>query len=152
MATGGVVGPVADNLPVVGAGVGMAGVAGGAGVAGFGNAARLNSSEDPHDVYRVWIPPRREVSMTIRSNADVDVAVWAPRTRNVLERGAARQRDLVTTGARPGSRPEILRVENSTGRGYYAYLDAYTARGVRSAGYSLGIIARALPSRPSTRR
>ena len=115
-------------------------------------AARLHSSEDPHDVYRLWIPPRREVSMTIRSNANVDAAIWAPRTRNVLERGAARQRDLVTSGTRPGSRPEILRVENRTGRGYYAYLDAYTARGVRSAGYSLGIIARALPSRPSTRR
>ena len=114
--------------------------------------ARLHASEDPHDVYRVWVPARREVSMTIRPNANVDAAVWAPSTRNVLERGAARQRDLVTSGTRPGGRPEILRIENRTPDGYYAYLDAYTARGVRSASYSLGIIARALRSRPNTQR
>ena len=115
-------------------------------------AARLHASEDPHDVYRVWIPARRELSMTIRPNANVDASVWAPATRNVLERGAARQRDLVTSSARPGGRPEILRVENRTGRGYYAYLDAFTARGVRTAAYSLGIMARALRSPPNTRR
>jgi hypothetical protein len=106
--------------------------------------ARLHSSEDPHDVYRVWIPARREVSMTIRPNANVDAAVWAPRTRNVLERGAARHRDLVASGARPGGRPEILRIENETRRGYYAYLDAFPAQGVRSAAYTLGIRARKL--------
>ncbi len=114
--------------------------------------ARLHASEDPHDVYRVWVPARRGVSMTIRPNANVDAAVWAPGTRNVLERGAARQRDLVASGTRPGGRPEILRIENRTPDGYYAYLDAYTARGVRSASYSLGIIARALRSRPNTQQ
>jgi Subtilase family len=114
--------------------------------------ARLNATEDPHDVYRGWIPARREVSMTLRSNANVDAAVWAPGTRNVMERGAVRRRDLVAAGTRPGGRPETLRVENTARRGYFAYLDAYTAQGVRSASYSLGIIARALRSRPSTRR
>jgi hypothetical protein len=114
--------------------------------------ARLHASEDPHDVYRVWIPPRRQVSMTIRPNANVDAVVWAPGTRNVSERGAARRRDLVASASRPGGRPEILRIENTTRRGYYAYLDAFAARGVRSASYSLGIIARALPSQPNTRR
>jgi Subtilase family len=114
--------------------------------------ARLHASEDPHDVYRVWIPGRREVSMTVRPNANVDAAVWAPRTQNVLERGSVRRRHLVASSARPGGRTEILRVENRTARGYYAYLDLFPARGVRSASYSLAIRARALPSRPSTRR
>ena len=90
--------------------------------------------------------------MTIRANANLDAAVWAPGTKNVMERGAARRRDLVAVGTRPGGRPETLRVENKTRRGYFAYLDAFTARGVRSASYSLGIIVRALRSRPSTRR
>jgi hypothetical protein len=92
------------------------------------------------------------VTMTMRPNANVDVAVWAPQTRNILERGAARRRDLVTSSARPGGRPEILRIENRTRRGYYAYLDAFPGRGVRSATYTLGIRALALRSRPSTRR
>jgi Subtilase family len=106
--------------------------------------ARLHASEDPHDVYRVWIPARREVTMTIRPNANVDAAVWAPRTRNVLERGAARRRDLVASSTRPAGRPEILRIENKTRRGYYAYLDAFPGRGVRSASYTLRIRALAL--------
>jgi Subtilase family len=114
--------------------------------------ARLHASEDPHDVYRVWVPARREVSMTIRPNANVNVAVWAPGTRNVAERGAARRRDLVASGRARGGRPKTLRVENRAGPGYYAYLDVYTTRRSRSASYSLGIMARALRSRPSTRR
>jgi hypothetical protein len=114
--------------------------------------ARLHASEDPHDVYRVWIPARREVTMAVRPNANVDAVVWAPQTKNVLERGAARRRDLVASSARPGARVEVLRIANRTRRGYYAYLDAFPARRVRSAAYTLGIRARALPSRPSTRR
>jgi hypothetical protein len=114
--------------------------------------ARLHASEDPHDVYRVWIPARREVTMTIRPKANVDAAVWAPQTRNVLERGAARRRDLVAASARPGARREVLRIQNRTRRGYFAYLDAFPGRGVRSAAYTLGIRARVLPSQPSTRQ
>jgi Subtilase family len=114
--------------------------------------ARLHSSEDPHDVYRVWVPGRSRVSAVVRPNANVNVALWAPRTRNVDEQGRERRRHLVDASARPAGRTEIVEVENAGRRGYYAYLDAYTGRGVRSATYSLGIRARALPSRTSTRR
>jgi subtilisin family serine protease len=114
--------------------------------------ARLHASEDPHDVYRIWVPGRSEVSATIRPNANVDAALWAPKTSNVFERGAARRRDLVASSGRPGTRPELIHVENSTRRGYFAYLDLFPGRGVRSAVYSLGIMARALPSRRSSGR
>lgn len=114
--------------------------------------ARLHASEDPHDVYRIWVPGRSKVAATIRPDADVDAALWAPETSNVFERGAARRRDLVASGGRPGRRPELIHVQNSTRRGYFAYLDLFPGRGVRSAAYSLGIRARALPSQRSTRR
>ena len=114
--------------------------------------ARLHASEDPHDVYRIWVPARSEVSATIRPNANVDAALWAPKTSNVFERGAARRRDLVASAGRPGNRRELIHVENSTRRGYFAYLDLFPGRGVRSAVYSLGIRARALPSQRSSRR
>ena len=114
--------------------------------------ARLHASEDPHDVYRIWVPGRSEVSATIRPNANVDAALWAPKTSNVFERGAARRRDLVASAGRPGNRRELIHVENSTRQGYFAYLDLFPGRGVRSAVYSLGIRARALPSRRSSRR
>lgn len=114
--------------------------------------ARLHSSEDPHDVYRVWVPGRSKVSATVRPNANVNAALWAPRTRNVAEQGALRRRHLVDSSARRGGRREVIEVENETRRGYFAYLDFFLGRGVRSAAYTLGIRARALPSRPSRRR
>ena len=114
--------------------------------------ARLNASEDPHDVYRVWVPGRREVTAVVKPNANVNAAVWAPKTKNVAEGGAARLRDLVASSARPGGRPEVLHIANPTRRGYFAYLDLFLGRRVRSASYSLGIRAGALPSRPSRRR
>jgi hypothetical protein len=114
--------------------------------------ARLHSSEDPHDVYRVWVPGRSKVSAIVRPNANVNAALWAPRTRNVEEQGALRRRHLVDSSARPGGRREVIVVENETRRGYFAYLDFFLGRGVRSAAYTLGIRARALPSRPNRRR
>ena len=54
-----------------------------------GLTARLDDSEDPEDVYRVWIPPRRTLVATLRANADVQLAAWGPRTKSVFERGAA---------------------------------------------------------------
>jgi hypothetical protein len=114
--------------------------------------ARLHSSEDPHDVYRVWVPGRSKVSATVRPNANVNAALWAPRTRNVTEHGALRRRHLVDSSARRGGRREVIEVENETRRGYFAYLDLFLGRGVRSAAYTLGIRARALPSRPNRRR
>jgi hypothetical protein len=114
--------------------------------------ARLHAAEDPHDVYRVWIPARSAVTASLRPSANVNVYVWSPATRAVSERGKARQRHLLATGTRPGGRAEVVRVENKSARGYFAYLDAFPARGVRSASYALAIRSRALPSRPSTRR
>jgi len=114
--------------------------------------ARLHAQEDPHDVYRLWIPPRSAVSAAVRPNANVDARMWGPRTRNVAENGSARRRDLLASGSKPGGRPETIRVANRTARGYYAYLDLFLARRVSSASYSVGVSSRALQSRPSTRR
>jgi hypothetical protein len=114
--------------------------------------ARLHAQEDPHDVYRVWVPARSSVTATIRPNANVNAALWAPRTRRVSEEGAERRRHLLASSSRPGGNAEAMRVENATRRGYFAYLDVFVARRVRSASYSLVVRARALRSRPSKRR
>jgi hypothetical protein len=114
--------------------------------------ARLHAHEDPHDVYRVWVPGRSSLTVTIRPNANVNAALWAPRTKKVSEEGADRRRHLLASGTRPGGRRELIRVENATRRGYFAYLDVFVGRSVRSASYSLVVRARALPSRPSKRR
>jgi hypothetical protein len=116
--------------------------------------ARLHAHEDPHDVYRVWVPARHAVTATIRpnANANANAVLWAPRTRNVSENGADRRRHLLDSSTRPGGRLDLIRVENATRRGYFAYLDVFLARRVRSGSYSVTVSARALRSRPSKRR
>jgi hypothetical protein len=114
--------------------------------------ARVNASEDPHDVYRVWVRPHSRVSVTVRPKADVNAALWAPGTTNVAEKGPLRRQHLLASGKRNGTRLEPLRVENTSRHGYFTYLDVFPARRVRSAAYALGVTSRALPSRPSTRR
>ena len=105
--------------------------------------ARVHATEDPDDVYRFWVPARRTVTAQIRPTADVTLAVWAAGTRSVYERGKARRRDLITASARRGGRPEVVRIENDRARGYWAYLDVFPAKGVRSARYSLALSSRA---------
>lgn len=112
---------------------------------------RLHAQEDPHDVYRVWVPRRSTVTASIRPNANVEARMWGPRTRDVAERGTARRRDLLASGSKPGGRAEALRLQNRTARGYYAYLDLFLGKRVRSASYALDVRSSALPSRPSRR-
>jgi hypothetical protein len=106
--------------------------------------ARVHASEDPDDVYRFWVPARREVTATVRPTADVSVAAWAAGTRSVYERGRARARDLLAASARRGGRTETVRIENTRARGFYAYIDVFPAKGVRSGRYTLQISSRAL--------
>jgi subtilase family protein len=103
--------------------------------------ARLSAAEDPHDVYRVWIPGRRTVTATVKPTAGVKAALWAPGTKSVFETGALRRRDLLASSARGG---RTLRTTNKRARGYFAYLDLSLGRKVSSASYQLSIRAQAL--------
>jgi Subtilase family len=106
--------------------------------------ARIHRTEDPDDVYRIWVPGRRVLTARVTPTANLSVAVWRRGTRSVFERGAARRRDLLGVSARPGRRAEVVRIENKRNRGFFAYLDVFPARGVRSARYSLAVSSRVL--------
>jgi hypothetical protein len=101
--------------------------------------ARLDSTEDPEDVYRIWVPGRRTVVATLRPNGDAQLALWGPRTKTVFERGAALSRDLIATSRRRGSAREVVRVQNKARRGRYVYLDVFPARGVQRLAYRLSL-------------
>ena len=101
--------------------------------------ARVDSTEDPEDVYRVWVPAGRTLVATLRPNGDVQLAAWGPKTRTVFEHGAAQRRDLVATSFKRGTATEVVRVRNSTRRGAYLYLDAFPARNVHRATYRLSV-------------
>ena len=97
--------------------------------------------EDPDDVYRFWVPARREVTAAVKPTADVSVAAWAAGTRSVRARAG---QGLLSASARRRGRTETVRIENTRSSGFYAYLDVFPAKGVRSSRYTLQISSRAL--------
>ena len=93
-------------------------------------SARLDFAEDPRDVYRIWIPGRRSASIALQpAGGDVDLAAWGPRTKSVLESGAARKRDFRGLSERLGTLRERLRVKNTAKKGAYFYVEASVGAG-----------------------
>ena len=90
--------------------------------------ARLDLTEDPEDVYRLYVPPGRVVHVTVTPDTDVDVDLWKPTATTVFARGSARTRNLFATSGRRGRTPERVSARNRTKRGFYAYLDVYLPR------------------------
>ena len=101
--------------------------------------ARLDVTEDPEDVYRVWVPAHSRVAAGTRSSANVNLALWGPKTPTVYERGAALKRDLLSYSQRSGSRPEVVSGRNDTGRGAFYFVDAFLGKRVGAAAYSLKV-------------
>jgi hypothetical protein len=96
-------------------------------------------TEDPEDVYRVWVPAHGRIAAGTRSAANVNLALWGPKTKTVYERGSALRRDLLAYSQRSGSRPELVNTRNGTSRGAYYYVDAFLGKGVGEAAYSLKV-------------
>ena len=101
--------------------------------------ARLDVTEDPEDVYRVWVPAHARIAASTKSAANVNLGLWGPRTRTVYERGSALRRDLVAYSQRSGSRPDVVSGRNSTRVGSFYYLDAFLGKRVGGAAYSLKV-------------
>lgn len=59
--------------------------------------ARLDTSEDPRDVYRVWAPPGRRITATVRSAQDVDLEIWSGEVKTVTPSRSDRRLHLLST-------------------------------------------------------
>jgi len=101
-------------------------------------AASLERREDPEDVYRVWLPARGRLVVTVRPNANATLEIWGRRTQTVFERGQAAQRDLIGASAHAGQRYERVTLAGR-GVGQYVYVDVFLAKNVVQASYSLSI-------------
>jgi subtilisin family serine protease len=101
--------------------------------------ARLDMAEDPEDVYRVWVPARARIAASSHSSANVNLALWGPKTKTVFERGRALRRDLVGYSQRSGSRPDAVSGRNGTGGGAYYYVAAFLGKRVSGASYLLKV-------------
>jgi len=102
--------------------------------------ARMDVTEDPEDVYRVFVPAGRTLRVTATPDTDVDVDVWKSTASSVFLRGKARTRNLLASSGRDGKAAERVSVRNRARTGFYAFLDVYLPRnGPLDARYTLTI-------------
>ena len=107
--------------------------------------AGLDVTEDPIDVYRVFVPAKRVVYFTVRPNANVDLELFRPNAQTVFYRNrrSALRGALVGGSYKRGRAVERFSVVNSGRRGAYVYACVYMPRSRDlAAGYRLGIVTR----------
>lgn len=98
--------------------------------------ARLDITEDPEDVYRVWVPARRRVTVRVVPDDDVDVDLWDGTTSSVFVTGVQRRRHLLASSRKNGRAAEVVTTRNRGKRGVYVFLDVYLPKnGPSSANY-----------------
>jgi hypothetical protein len=118
-------------------------------------AARLDRGDDPLDVYRLWVPAGKAVSLALQpTDGDADLALWGPKTVSVLETGKPRKRDAGGISERSGTKRERLRVRNTGRKGAYFYAEASFAGGAprHAAGISYVLSASIVnPKKPARR-
>jgi subtilisin family serine protease len=106
--------------------------------------ARLTPSDDPADVYRLFVPAGREVHARLRSGRDVRLALWGPRTQGIGEAQTLRRRDLLSSG-------RAVRTRSAGRKGAYYYLEATLLPDAPEQAYIIDVELSAAPSRPTTR-
>ena len=101
-------------------------------------AASLERHEDPEDVYRLYLPAKGKVVVTVRPSANVDLELWGRQTKTVFERGTAARRDLLGVSAHPGARFERVTLKGR-GTGEFVYADVFLPKSGLQASYKLSI-------------
>jgi subtilisin family serine protease len=105
--------------------------------------ARLDRSEDPVDVYRLYVPSRRTLKLRVVPTSNVDFELFRPNaascyyhSRQQARRGGA----LIGGRYAGGPRAEAYSFENRREQGRYVYACVYKPRDASlTANYSLSI-------------
>jgi subtilisin family serine protease len=92
-------------------------------------AGSLDVAEDPRDVFRIWVPARRTVHVSVGSAGRAAARIWGPLTSSTSEGLHARRRDLRGASVRAG------------GNGTSAYVEVLLTGRAPSAGYVLSVTA-----------
>jgi hypothetical protein len=93
-------------------------------------SARLEDTEDPHDVYRIWVPAHQVVRAAVVSDGnDATARIWGPKTNSIDESLDRRRRDLKGQLIRGGT------------KGFGAYVEVLLTGRNRTASYVLSVTA-----------
>jgi Subtilase family len=101
-------------------------------------SAQLERWEDPEDVYRIFLPAKGRVVVTVRPSANVSLELWGRRTTTVFEQGAAAKRDLIGVSAHRGKRFERVTLKGR-GSAQYVYVDVFLPKNGVQASYTLSV-------------
>jgi hypothetical protein len=100
--------------------------------------ASVERREDPEDVYRLWLPAKGKIVVTVKPTANVQLELWGKSTTTVFERGAAAKRDLLGTSAHAGARFERVTLKGR-GAGQFVYADVFLPKTGVQANYTLSV-------------
>jgi subtilase family protein len=90
-------------------------------------AATLDTGDDPRDVYRIWVPAKRYVHVTVTGGGDAAARLWGPQTSSTREGVKAQRRDLRGPRMYGGT------------RGTAAYVEVLLTGRSPAAGYTLAV-------------
>jgi hypothetical protein len=94
-------------------------------------AASLDQAEDPRDVYRIWVPAKKVVRVSVSgSDGSAAARIWGPQTVSTAEGLAARRRDLRGPSMKGGKK-----------KGSAAYVEVLLTGRSASAHYILSVTA-----------
>jgi hypothetical protein len=100
--------------------------------------AQLERREDPEDVYRVYLPAKGRLVVTVRPSANVTLELWGRKTKTVFERGAAAKRDLIGASAHAGTHFERVTLQGR-GSGQFVYADVFLPKNGVQASYTISV-------------
>jgi subtilisin family serine protease len=92
-------------------------------------SASIDASEDPRDVYRIWVPAHRTVRVQVNAGGRAAARIWGPETNSIDEKLAGRRRDLRGPRVRAGK------------HGFPAYVEVLLTGRSPSASYVLAVTA-----------
>lgn len=109
--------------------------------------ARVDAREDPDDLYRIYVPAGKSVTVTLRATAgDADLELWSSSARTLHERVLGLTQNRIARSARAGA-VETVSWANRTRGPRMVYADAFPRTGTTDATYLLSVTTRALPKR-----
>jgi subtilisin family serine protease len=91
--------------------------------------ASLDVSEDPRDVYRIWVPAQKTVRVTVAADGRAAARLWGPLTVSTGEGIKARRRDLRGQSISAGK------------KGMFAYVEVLLTGRAGNARYTLTLTA-----------
>ena len=89
----------------------------------------LDQSEDPRDIYRIWVPANKVVRVSVSAGGTAAARIWGPLTVAVNEGILARRRDLKGGTVRAGK------------KGFSAYVEVLLTGRSTNARYVLSVTA-----------